>query len=108
MVEELEPRDVARRLRDAPAALLLLDVREPFERELAAVEPSLHIPMREVASRLDEIPRDRTVVVYCHSGGRSALVAGYLEHHGFSAVANLSGGIDRWSREVDPNVPRYG
>ncbi len=108
MVEELAPTEVARRLKEAPQGLVLLDVREPFERELAAVEPSLHIPMREVASRLEEIPRGRTVVVYCHSGGRSATVAGYLEHHGFPDVANLVGGIDRWSREVDPSVPRYG
>lgn len=108
MVEELDPREVARRLGDQPSALVLVDVREPYERELAAVEPSLHIPMHEVPARLAEIPRDRTVVVYCHSGGRSALVAGYLEHQGFPKVANLSGGIDRWSREVDPSVPRYG
>lgn len=108
MVAELMPQEVARRLKEAPDAVVLLDVREPFERELAAVEPSLHIPMREVASRLEEIPRDRTVVVYCHAGGRSATVAAYLEHHGFENVANLTGGIDRWSREVDPAVPRYG
>lgn len=108
MVAELEPREVARRLQKEPTGLVLLDVREPFERELAVVEPSVHIPMRELASRLDEIPRDRTVVVYCHSGGRSAMVAGYLEHRGFPDVANLAGGIDRWSREVDASIPRYG
>jgi sulfur-carrier protein adenylyltransferase/sulfurtransferase len=108
MVAELMPEEVARRLKEAPKTLVLLDVREPFERQMAVVEPSLHIPMREVASRLGEIPRDRTVVVYCHSGGRSATVAAYLEHHGFGDVANLTGGIDRWSREVDPDVPRYG
>ena len=108
MVSELEPKEVARRLRESPSRVVLLDVREPFEREMAVVEPSLHIPMREIAGRLGEIPQDRTVVVYCHSGGRSATVAGYLEHHGFSDVANLTGGIDRWSREVDPSIPRYG
>jgi len=108
MAAELGPKEVAQRLREDPTALVLLDVREPFERELAVVEPSVHIPMQQVAGRLAEIPRDRTVVVYCHSGGRSALVASYLEHHGFPKVANLTGGIDRWSREVDPSVPRYG
>lgn len=108
MTDELDPREVARRLRDSPGSVVLVDVREPFERDLAVVEPSLHIPMREVPDRLAEIPRDRTVVVLCHSGGRSALVAAFLEHQGFAHVANLSGGIDRWSREVDPSIPRYG
>lgn len=108
MVDELAPRDVARRLREAPERLVLLDVREAFERELAVVEPSLHIPMDEVPSRLGEIPRDRPVIVYCHTGVRSAVVASFLEHRGFRNVANLGGGIDAWSIEVDPNVPRYG
>jgi len=108
MVDELEPREVARTLREQPSSIVLVDVREPFEREFAVIEPSVPIPMHEVPGRLDELPRDRTVVVYCHTGARSALVAGYLEHHGFPKVVNLSGGIDRWSREVDPEVPRYG
>jgi len=88
--------------------LLLLDVREAFEREVARIEPSVHIPMQEIPSRLGEIPRDRAVVVYCHSGTRSAMVAGFLEQHGFRNVANLNGGIEAWSIEVDPDVPRYG
>ncbi len=108
MVAQLTPREVAERLRNGEATLLLLDVREPFERELAAIQPSIHIPMREVAGRLGEIPPGKTVVVYCHSGGRSATVASYLARHGFPDVANLAGGIDAWSREVDPDVPRYG
>ena len=99
---------VARRLRSEPASLLLLDVREAFEREVARIEPSVHIPMQEIPSRLGEIPRDRAVVVYCHSGTRSAMVAGFLEQHGFRNVANLNGGIEAWSIEVDPDVPRYG
>ncbi len=108
MVEELTAPEVARRLRGEGAPVLLLDVREPFEREFARIEPSIHIPMQEVPSRLGEIGRDRQVVVYCHSGGRSAMVAGFLENHGFAGAANLVGGIDAWSRQVDPAVPRYG
>lgn len=108
MVDDLDPREVAERLRRAPGSLALLDVREPFEREAASIEPSLHIPMREVATRLSEIPTDRTVVVYCHSGVRSLMVASYLESHGFRGIGNLRGGIDAWSLDVDPNVPRYG
>jgi len=108
MVDELTATEVARRLRAHDAQLLLLDVREPMEREYARIEPSLHIPMQEVPGRLGELARDRTIVVYCHSGGRSSLVAGFLEQQGYAHVVNLRGGIDAWSTDVDPNVPRYG
>jgi sulfur-carrier protein adenylyltransferase/sulfurtransferase len=108
VVEEAEPHDVAQRLKTSPAGFVLLDVREPFEREIAAIEPSVHIPMQEVPQRLSELPRDRLVVVYCHHGGRSAMVAAFLEAEGFPIVANLRGGIDAWSLEVDPRVRRYG
>jgi sulfur-carrier protein adenylyltransferase/sulfurtransferase len=108
VVEELPPKEAVRRLHAEPDRVVLLDVRERFERDLARIEPSVHIPMQEVPERLAEIPRDRTVIVYCHTGGRSAMVAGFLEGQGFRRVANLSGGIDAWSREVDPAISRYG
>jgi len=108
MVTEVDPTDVARKLKSTPERVLLLDVREPFERELAVIEPSVHIPMGEVPSRADEIPRDRELIVYCHGGTRSMMVAGFLEGLGFTSIANLSGGIDAWSVKVDPSVPRYG
>ncbi|HTT15151.1 MAG TPA: rhodanese-like domain-containing protein [Thermoplasmata archaeon] len=107
-MEQLEAPEVARRLKARPGAVVLLDVREPFERELAVIEPSLHIPMGDVPERLAEIPRDREIIVYCHGGGRSAMIAGYLEGEGYTAVANLDGGIDAWSVLVDRKVPRYG
>ncbi len=107
MAAELSPPDVAQRLRAAPEKVVLLDVREPYERELASIQPSIHIPMREVPARAAEIPQDREVVVYCHGGTRSAMVAAFLEAHGFRSVSNLAGGIDAWSRQVDPTVPRY-
>jgi rhodanese-related sulfurtransferase len=108
MVDEVSPEEVADQLRQTPSPVVLLDVRETWERELAVIEPSLHIPMAEVPERLSELPKDVRIVVYCHGGTRSAMIAGYLEHHGFPSVANLSGGIDSWSRDVDPKVPRYG
>jgi rhodanese-related sulfurtransferase len=107
MVDEVSPAEVALRLKKAPAGVVLLDVREPWERELAVIEPSVHIPMNEVPDRAGELPRDRSIVVYCHAGVRSAMVAGYLEHHGFRSVASLAGGIDAWSTKVDRAVPRY-
>jgi rhodanese-related sulfurtransferase len=107
MVDDLEPSAVAQRLQAEPGKLLLLDVREPWERELAVIEPSVHIPMNDIAERAGELPKDREIVVYCHGGTRSAMVAAYLEHHGFASVRNLSGGIEAWSVDVDPKVPRY-
>ncbi len=107
MADELDPEEVAARLKAQPGRIVLLDVREPFERGLAAIEPSIHIPMQEVPERLAEVPPDRDVVVYCHGGTRSAMIAAFLESQGFRSVANLSGGIDAWSRKVDPKVPRY-
>jgi len=107
-VEELSPEEVAELLRKEPNGVVLLDVREPFERAEATIAPSIHIPMREVAGRIAELPMDKRLVVYCHGGTRSMMVAAYLEGHGFPTVANLSGGIDAWSVRVDPSVPRYG
>jgi rhodanese-related sulfurtransferase len=60
-----------------------------------------------VPDHLAELPHDRRIIVYCHHGGRSYAVAGYLETEGFEDVTNLTGGIDEWSRLIDPDVPRY-
>ena len=107
MYDEIEPTELARRLRETPEDLVLLDVREPHERAFAEIAPSLHIPMRELRARASEVPRDRLVVVYCHTGIRSELAAAYLGSLGFPRVFNLVGGIDRWSTDVDPRVHRY-
>ncbi|HSA70096.1 MAG TPA: rhodanese-like domain-containing protein [Burkholderiales bacterium] len=90
--------------RDKP---VLLDVREPWEWETARIEGSQHMPMREVPARFGEIDSDREVVAICHHGGRSQQVAIFLEKNGFSKVHNLQGGVDAWSRTVDPAVPLY-
>jgi len=75
--------------------------------EIAAVEGSFHLPMAEVPRRHTELPRDREIVVLCHHGMRSAMVADYLRSAGFPRVLNLTGGIDRWSVTVDRSVARY-
>ena len=91
--------------------VLLLDVREPWECALAplAVDgaATLCMPMADVPARLGELAAGRTLVCVCHHGVRSLQVAHFLERAGFSAVHNLAGGVDAWSREVDPAVPRY-
>lgn len=88
-------------------APLLLDVREDDEREVARIEPSLHIPMGELPRRLSELPSERTIIVYCHHGSRSQMVGAFLEQEGFRSVINLQGGIDAWAADVDPTMARY-
>ncbi len=86
---------------------LLLDVREPWEWEAARIDGAQHIPMRDVPARVGELDSARDVVAICHHGGRSQQVAMFLEKNGFSKVHNLQGGVDAWSRTVDPSVPLY-
>ena len=86
---------------------VLLDIRESWELELARLDGALHIPMGEIPGRLDELDRDRAVVVMCHHGVRSRQVAMFLEQSGFANVLNLTGGIDAWSAEIDPDVASY-
>lgn len=86
---------------------LLLDVREPWEWNTARIEGAQHIPMREVPARVAELDPDQDVVAICHHGGRSQQVAIFLEKNGFAKVHNLQGGVDAWSRTVDPAVPLY-
>ena len=104
----ISPGDLAAWLGDAQREKpVLLDVREPWEYEKAHIEGALFIPMREVPARLAQIDEAKEVVAICHHGGRSMQVAMFLEKNGFNRVHNLVGGIDAWSRTVDPAVPLY-
>ncbi|HYB90688.1 MAG TPA: rhodanese-like domain-containing protein [Candidatus Binataceae bacterium] len=87
--------------------VLIIDVREGEEVALAPFPGAIHIPMGDIPSRLAELDPDRETVVVCHHGIRSAQVANYLAQMGFEHVLNLSGGIDAWSVEADPSMPRY-
>ena len=86
---------------------LLLDVREPWEHDKARIAGSQLVPMGQIQARLPELDDEKEVVAICHHGGRSMQVAMFLEKSGFSKVHNLAGGIDAWSRTVDPSVPLY-
>lgn len=92
---------------DEHSVVTLLDVREDAELAIARVKGATHIPMGEIPEKLNQLNGDGPIVVMCHSGMRSQRVAEYLVGQGFSDVANLAGGIDAWSREVDANIPRY-
>ena len=106
MVTEITPTELKAR-RDAGVGPRVLDVREGWELDIARIPDVLHIPMNEIPGRLIELPRGEELVVMCRSGGRSMQVAQFLARNGFTQVANLTGGILAWSREVDPTVSPY-
>ncbi|MHB1298099.1 MAG: molybdopterin-synthase adenylyltransferase MoeB [Gemmatimonadaceae bacterium] len=103
---EIAPAELSVRLARGEG-LFVVDVREPWEHDVGQIDGAELMPMQSVPARHGTLPRDRTIVVYCHHGMRSAMVADYLRAAGFSSVLNLEGGIDRWSVDVDPSVPRY-
>jgi molybdopterin/thiamine biosynthesis adenylyltransferase/rhodanese-related sulfurtransferase len=92
---------------DNREAFTLIDVREPFEYEIAKIEAARLIPLGELESRLSELPRSGPLILQCHSGGRSEHAVRLLQEAGFQNALNLVGGIDAWSAEIDPDVPRY-
>jgi len=86
---------------------VVLDVREQFEIDAASVKDFIHIPMQQVPKSMDKLPKDKTIGVLCHTGGRSSRVTMYLNQQGFDNVVNISGGIEAWARLTDSDVPRY-
>ncbi len=107
-MKQLTAAELSAWLADAGRAKpLLLDVREPWEYEKARIEGSQLVPMGEIPARLGELDPDREVITICHHGGRSMQVGMFLEKSGFAKVHNLAGGVDSWSRTVDPSVPLY-
>lgn len=105
---QMSPRELDQALR-SPTPPRLLDVREPEEHAFVSLPGSVLIPLGELAYRAGEIEnwKDNEVVVYCHHGIRSLNAIGQLRHFGFQRLRNLAGGIDRWTTEVDPSLPRY-
>lgn len=104
-IPELTPQEVRSRLRDGEVTLL--DCREDREWACCRIEGALHMPMGDIPGRMHELDPEKPVIIYCHKGVRSYNVALFLAEHDFSDVASMAGGIDAWSRQVDPAVPRY-
>ena len=95
-------------VQDAVQDLTLLDVREPWEFDTAHIAGSKHIPMGDIPARFNqELDPENRIVVVCHHGVRSMNVTVWLRQQGFENVQSLRGGIDRWSREIDPTIPLY-
>ncbi len=103
---QLTPRQLQALLSEHPDTVLL-DIREEEEVAFNHIPGYTHIPMNLIPLRQNELPDDRPIVLYCHHGIRSQHAALYLANAGFEQLYNLKGGIDAWSLEVDPNVPRY-
>ena len=113
MIDQVSPAQwkdwMAQQADQGPA--LLLDVREDWEIQTASVKPDgfelLHIPMGQLLQRLSELDPQRPLGCLCHHGGRSMQVAHYLANNGFQRVANIAGGINAWSMQLDASIPRY-
>ena len=104
-VPSISVRELKRKM-DAREKFSLIDVREPFEFDIAKIEGAKLIPLGEIAARADELENGE-IVVHCHSGARSAQAVELLRKAGRTNVYNLEGGIDAWSEEIDPSVPKY-
>ena len=96
-------------MRQRGESIYLVDVRQPWEHELARLPDDILVPLDELADRADEItpPAGALVVAYCHHGIRSLNAAAILMQLGHGKVASLAGGIDAWSQLIDPSVARY-
>jgi rhodanese-related sulfurtransferase len=105
---EIDVRTVKQML-DRGDKFVLLDCREPAEVATARIAGSIHMSMREIPARLAELEPHKSgpIIAHCHHGGRSLRVTQFLRQQGFPQVQNLAGGIDAWSLEIDPSVPRY-
>lgn len=113
MIDHVRPAQLSAWFATAPqdSTPLVLDVREPWELQTASVRADgfelVAIPMGELPTRLAELNPARPIACLCHHGARSLRVAAFLQHNGFEQLANITGGIDAWSQENDPTVPRY-
>jgi len=104
---EITPAQVKARL-DAGDQIRLIDVREPFEHQQAHIAGAELIPMRSVPQHIQSLRETGDdVVVFCHHGMRSLQVVEWLRRQGMDNTVSMAGGIDRWSLEIDPAVPRY-
>lgn len=94
-------------MREGGEAVTVVDVREPWEREICALAGSVGIPLGTLPERLNELPEDGTVVLLCHHGVRSLQAAAWLRRQGFAKAFSLHGGIDTWAAEVETEMRRY-
>ncbi len=107
MIRQLHAQEAQQLLQNPTQNTLLLDVREPWEYNIAHLPNSLLIPMRQIPEKMQQLDPEQEIVVLCHHGIRSMQVARYLVQNGFQSIINLTGGISAWSKEVDASIPQY-
>lgn len=105
-VQHLTPKAVAARLA-APNPPVILDVREAWEYDIAHLTPSELIPLSTLPGAVHRLDPQQEYALLCHHGMRSEMAANWLAQHGFTRLINIDGGIDAWSEEVEPTLPRY-
>ena len=103
-VENISVADLATAMRAGD--VFLLDVREAAEVATASMPRAHHVPMNDITERLSDLPRDKTIYVFCHHGGRSQMVCHYLQQQGYDCK-NIMGGIHRYALEIDKTIPTY-
>ncbi|MBX7170735.1 MAG: hypothetical protein K1X72_07235 [Pyrinomonadaceae bacterium] len=104
--QTVSPTEIAERIKNGEE-VNLIDVREPLEFEIASVEGAKLFPLSQFNEWINDLEPEKEIVVMCHHGIRSANLCMFLVRNGFEKVFNLDGGIDLWSKEVDPTIPRY-
>jgi len=113
MIDQIQPSQLSDWMQSKAAhgKTVVLDVREPYEVHTACVTANgfdlLTLPMGSIVEKLSELDKDRPIACLCHHGARSMQVASYLSSQGFTHLANIAGGINAWSSQVDPTVPTY-
>jgi rhodanese-related sulfurtransferase len=106
MISEITCVELKKKL-DNKDAIVIIDVREDYERDISTIEDSIHIPLAELEDRLDELNKDQAYILQCRSGGRSASATQLLKDEGFKDVKNLIGGINEWAKSIDKSLQVY-
>lgn len=107
MIEQLTVEKLKGQLDQKENLPVILDVREPWELDVCSMGGTHNIPMGQIQNRIDELNKDRGIVIMCHHGIRSQRVALFLQQQGFTNIYNLSGGIDAWAKQIDPQMAKY-
>lgn len=107
MIHQMTVTELKQRLEATARDFILLDVREPWERQICSLPDAIGIPMGQLPARMDEIDPAQDIIIVCHHGIRSQQVAYYLQNAGFEKLFNVRGGIDAWAREIDSSMATY-
>jgi len=106
-MKNITPKQLQQYLTETDIAPLLLDVRENWEFEYCHIANSVLIPMGKLPDKLNELDRQKEIIIICHHGIRSRQMGYYMEQMGFEHIINLDGGVERWAEDVEPTMKRY-